>query len=274
MSGNSMSFKAKINNYAKKNNIPPQVVLQNYMFERYLERLCVSKYSDKFIIKGGVLIASIVGLDTRSTMDLDVTLKNLPLTETDLITAIKEISLAAIDDSITFKFVSLTNIRKKDVYGGYRVRIDAVFENITTPLWIDVSVADVITPSPVEYVIESIFEDKKIKLNGYNIETILAEKVESILSLGILSTRPRDFYDVYILTKTKKYSKEIFKEALANTSKHRGSSENIKETEKIILLLENNQSLKTHWLKYQNTFDYAKNISFSETIEAIRNVLG
>lgn len=176
----------------KRNHIASQVVLQNYMFERFLSRMSESAYCDEFIIKGGMLIAAIVGLDTRSTMDLDTTVKNLALTEEKVIEAIKNICSISMDDDVSFETVSIAPIRKDDRYGGFCVRLNAVYDSIVTPLSIDVSTGDVITPSAVQYEFGGLFDEEvRIKLWGYNIETVMAEKVETVLSRGIFNTRPR-----------------------------------------------------------------------------------
>lgn len=211
MSSKAMSLKAKIRNYAKKNNIAAQVVLQNYMFERFLARLSDSEYKDKFVIKGGMLIAAIVGLDTRSTMDLDATLRGLPLTEEQIRGAVESIGNISLEDEVSFHIVSIEPIRKDDRYGGLRVRVDAIYDTISTPLSIDVSTGDIITPGAVRYEFSGIFDEKqRIKLWGYNMETVLAEKAETILSRGVFNTRPRDFYDIYILATSQEYSREVF----------------------------------------------------------------
>lgn len=159
MSSRSMSFKAKVNNYAKRNNLPAQVVLQNVMFERFLERLSKSNYRDKFVIKGGMLISALVGLDTRATMDLDTTLRRLALTEEKVLEAVTRICEIDLQDDISFKINSIDLIRKDDEYGGYRVKFEAIFEQIITPLSIDVSTGDVITPEAIEYEIGGILDD-------------------------------------------------------------------------------------------------------------------
>lgn len=159
MSSKAMSLKGRIKNYAKSNNIATQVVLQNYMFERFLERLSVSEYSEKFVVKGGMLIAAIVGLDTRSTMDLDTTLRNLPLTEEQISAALGSICKIDLNDEVSFGIKSVAPIRKDDVYGGYCVRLDAIYDTIVTPLSIDVSTGDIITPSAVKYEFGGIFDE-------------------------------------------------------------------------------------------------------------------
>lgn len=274
MSSKSMSFKAKINNYAKVNHLPAQVVLQNVMFEKFLDRLSKSEYRDKFVIKGGILVSALVGLDTRATMDLDTTLRKLTLTEEKVREAVEKICVVDLSDDISFRINSVAPIRRDDVYGGFRVKIEALYEDIVTPLSIDVSTGDVITPEAVEYEIGGIMDDTvRIKVWGYNIETALAEKVETILSRDVLNTRPRDYYDVYILTKEQEYDPAIFKDALRATAEHRGTWERIENWEPILDRLVDNDDLRNLWEKYRREFYYARNITFEETIEAVRKLL-
>lgn len=207
---NAMSLKAKIRNIAKKKNIPAQVILQNYMFERLLVRLSASDYKEKFVLKGGMLVAAIVGLDNRATMDLDTTLKNLPLTPEAIRNALEQICAIPSDDNVTFEIGAISPIREDDIYGGYRVMLNARFDTLLTPLSIDVSTGDAITPHAVQYNFSQIFDDEKsYELWAYNIETVMAEKVETILRRGVFNTRPRDFYDAYILATTQKYPESI-----------------------------------------------------------------
>lgn len=273
MSSKAMSLKGRIKNYAKRSNIAAQVVLQNYMFECFLSRLSVSEYKDKFVIKGGMLIAAIVGLDTRSTMDLDTTLRNLPLTEEKIKEAISLICEIDMQDDVSFEVKSIEPIRKDDIYGGYCVRVDAIYDTIITPLSIDVSAGDVITPEAVKYEFSGIFdEDIRISLWGYNIETVIAEKVETILRRGVFTTRPRDYYDVYILGTTQKYDKDIYKEALKATAKHRGSTEQIADTTSILKQISESDDLKSMWRKYQKKFAYAGDISYEDVLEVLRGL--
>ena len=267
MSSKAMSLKGRIKNYAKSNNIAAQVVLQNYMFECFLARLAKSEYSEKFVVKGGMLIAAIVGLDTRSTMDLDTTLRNLPLTEEKIAEAIDTICKIDMQDDVIFIVKSIEQIRKDDIYGGYCVRLDAKYDTIITPLSIDISTGDVITPDAVKYEFSGIFdEDVRISLWGYNIETVIAEKVETILRRGVFTTRPRDYYDVYILGTTQKYDKEIFKDALEATAKHRGSTELISDVEGILKQISESNEVKDMWTKYQKKFAYASDISYEDVL--------
>lgn len=274
MSSKGVSLKGRINNYAKQNGIAAQVVLQNFMFERFLERLSHSEYQQKFIIKGGMLVTAIVGIDTRATMDLDTTLRNLPLTEPQIREAITTVCSIPLDDNVHFRIISVEPIRKDDIYGGFRVRLDAEYESILTSLSIDISTGDVITPNPVMYELHGMFNrDLSISLWGYNVETILAEKVETILRRGILSTRPRDFYDVYVLEKRQDYQPDIFRTALQETTAHRGSTEILKYTDTIIDRLETSEDLKQHWTRYQRQFSYSARIEYQSLIEALRRLL-
>ena len=274
MSAKAMSLKERIKNYARCNHIAAQVVLQNYMFECFLARLSESGYSEKFVVKGGMLIAAIVGLDTRSTMDLDTTLRNLPLTEEKIIEALNQICEIDMKDDVFFSVISIEPIRKDDIYGGYCVRLDAVYDTIITPLSIDISTGDVITPEAVKYEFSGIFDkDIRISLWGYNIETVIAEKVETILRRSVFSTRPRDFYDVYILGTTQEYDKEIFKEALQATAEHRGSIELIVDVEGILKQISESSDLRDMWVKYQKKFEYAKDILYDSVLEVLKRIV-
>ena len=274
MSSKAMSLKGRIKNYAKSNNINAQVVLQNYMFERLLNRLSMSEYKEKFVVKGGMLIAVIVGLDTRSTMDLDATLRNLPLTEEKLNEAIRSICAIDLKDDVIFEVKTIDAIRQDDIYGGYRVRLDALYDTIVTPLSIDISTGDVITPEAVKYEFSGMFDETVcISLWGYNIETVIAEKVETILRRSVFSTRPRDFYDVYILGTTQEYDKEIFKEALRATAEHRGSIELIADVEGILKQISESSDLRDMWGKYQKKFEYAKDVSYDSVLEVLKRIV-
>ena len=270
MSSKAMSLKGKIKNYAKSKSIAAQVVLQNYMFERFLARLSMSDYREKFVVKGGMLIAAIVGLDTRSTMDLDTTLRNLPLTEEKVMEAVENICKITLGDDVIFEVKSIAPIRKDDRYGGFCVRLDAIYDTIVTPLSIDVSTGDVITPEAVEYEFSGIFDEEiRIKMWGYNIESVMAEKVETILSRVIFNTRPRDFYDVYILGTTQRYDKKIFLKALEATAIHRGSREQIIDKTGIIEKLSASEELIQMWEKYRKKFSYASEIQYADVMDVL-----
>lgn len=270
----AMSLKAKIRNIAKQKNIPAQVILQNYMFERLLVRLSASEYKEKFVLKGGMLVAAIVGLDNRATMDMDTTLKNLPLTPEAIRSALEDICSITFDDGVVYEIGTISPIRKDDIYGGYRVMLNARFDIMLTPLSIDVSTGDVITPHAVQYNFSEIFDDEKsYELWAYNIETVMAEKVETILRRGIFNTRPRDFYDAYILTTTQKFDIAVFEDALKATANHRGTTDQIADVPSILHNIEESPELKTMWDKYRKQFSYAKDITYEQIMDSIKTLL-
>lgn len=270
----AMRLKAKIRNIAKQKNIPAQVILQNYMFERLLVRLSASKYKEKFVLKGGMLVAAIVGLDNRATMDMDTTLKNLPLTPEAIRSALEDICSIAFDDGVVYEIGTISPIRKDDIYGGYRVMLNARFDIMLTPLSIDVSTGDVITPHAVQYNFSEIFDDEKsYELWAYNIETVMAEKVETILRRGIFNTRPRDFYDAYILTTTQKFDITVFEDALKATANHRGTTDQIADVPSILHNIEESPELKTMWDKYRKQFSYARDITYEQIMNSIKTLL-
>lgn len=270
----AMSLKAKIRNIAKQKNIPAQVILQNYMFERLLVRLSASEYKEKFVLKGGMLVAAIVGLNNRATMDMDTTLKNLPLTPEAIRSALEDICSIAFDDGVVYEIGTISPIRKDDIYGGYRVMLNARFDIMLTPLSIDVSTGDVITPHAVQYNFSEIFDDEKsYELWAYNIETVMAEKVETILRRGIFNTRPRDFYDAYILTTTQKFDITVFEDALKATANHRGTTDQIADVPSILHNIEESPELKTMWDKYRKQFSYARDITYEQIMNSIKTLL-
>ncbi|QCH27780.1 nucleotidyl transferase AbiEii/AbiGii toxin family protein [Clostridium tyrobutyricum] len=273
MSGKAMSLKAKIKKLAKAKDMSAQVVLQNYMFERFLERLSKSEYKNKFILKGGMLIAAIVGIDNRATMDMDATLKDYPLNENSLLKAISDICSVDIDDGVMFSFIKVEPIRKDDDYGGYRASIQSVYDTIITPMQIDITTGDAITPGEILYSFKMIFDDNTINIWAYNIETVLAEKYETILRRGEFNTRPRDFYDIYILTKTQAFNKNLFNKAILKTSKHRGTTHIFENIKKRVSIIENSKDLKNLWDKYKKNYNYAKDISFEDIVCVLKELL-
>jgi len=271
----AMSLKAKIRNIAKQKNIPAQVILQNYMFERLLVRLSASEYKEKFVLKGGILVAAIVGLDNRATMDLDTTLKNLPLTPEAIRSALETVCGVDFDDGVSFEIGTISPIREDDIYGGYRVMLNARFDTMITPLSIDISTGDAITPHAVQYNFSEIFDDEKsYELWAYNIETVMAEKVETILRRGVFNTRPRDFYDAYILVTTQRFDKAVFADALKATATHRGTAEQIADVTAILHNIEESPELKIMWDKYRKQFAYAADIEYEQIMTVLKTLLG
>ena len=270
---NAMSLKAKIRNIAKQKNIPAQVILQNYMFERLLVRLSASEYKEKFVLKGGMLVAAIVGLDNRATMDMDTTLKNLPLTPETIRNALEQVCAVQFDDGVVFEIGTISPIREDDIYGGYRVMLNAGFDTLLTPLSIDVSTGDAITPHAVQYNFSEIFDNEKsYELWAYNIETVMAEKVETILRRGVFNTRPRDFYDVYILATTQNFDIAVFRDALSATANHRRTAEQIADVPMILQNIQESPELKAMWEKYRKQFAYAADIEYNSIMTVLKKL--
>jgi predicted nucleotidyltransferase component of viral defense system len=271
----AMQLKDKIKNMASKNHVPAQAVLQNFMLERLLERISLSKYRDMLILKGGLLIASMVGINNRTTMDMDATLRGYPLAEDTIREAFLEICAFQLDDEVSMVLDHIDPIRDADEYGGYRVAIIARFESINTHLKIDITTGDIITPAAVRYAFHSNFEHKLIEVWAYPLETILAEKVETILRRSVLNTRPRDFYDVYIIMKTQAQAinKELFITALNATSEKRGSLSAFQDKGIILQTIQSNEIMRQRWERYCKEFYYAKGIAFDEVIGVLIEII-
>ena len=272
---NAMQLKALIKNLAKEKCISAQLVLQNYMLERFLERISLSSYRDNYIIKGGFLIASMVGLDTRATMDMDATIKGYPVKEDSIRKMIEEILGIPIEDGITFRLQSIHEIREDDEYSGYRASLIAEYGRMAVPLKLDITSGDKITPREIEYSYKLMWENRSISILAYNLSTILAEKLETILSRADQNTRPRDYYDVYILTKLQgeNIDAKTLSLALSATSEKRGSAHLFSQFRDILSTVKSSSVMKIRWENYQKDFDYAKGIEFEECCNAISTLL-
>lgn len=272
---NAMQLKALIKNLAKEKCISAQLVLQNYMLERFLERTSLSSYRDNCIIKGGFLIASMVGLDTRATMDMDATIKGYPVKEDSIRKMIEEILGIPIEDGITFRLQSIHEIREDDEYSGYRASLIAEYGRMAVPLKLDITSGDKITPREIEYSYKLMWENRSISILAYNLSTILAEKLETILSRADQNTRPRDYYDVYILTKLQgeNIDDKTLSLALSATAEKRGSAHLLSQFRDILSTVKSSSIMKIRWENYQKDFDYAKGIEFEECCNAIISLL-
>lgn len=268
---NAMQLKAVIKNISKDKHISAQLVMQNFMLERLLERISVSKYRQNFILKGGFLIAAMVGLDTRATMDMDATIKGWPVNEESIKNMFLDICKIDLQDDVTFEFKKIGEIREGDDYTGYRVSLSANYPPMAVPLKLDITTGDKITPREIEYRFKLLLEDREIPVLAYNLETVMAEKLETVVSRGDQNTRPRDYYDIYILAKMqyKNIETEYLRAALDATSKKRGSSEILKEYKNIIDIVRNSDVMIKQWRTYQRDFEYATDISFDEICDAV-----
>lgn len=271
----SMRMKALIRNIAKEKNINSGIVLRNYMLERLLERISKSKYKDNFVLKGGMLVASIVGIDSRATIDLDATLRHFPLSKEKLEKAFEDILKIEIDDGITIKLLNIVEIREDAEYHGFRLSLVGMVDESKIPLKVDITTGDKITPYAIKYSFKLLLEDRNIEVLAYNLETVLAEKVESIISRGVANTRMRDFYDIYILTKLQgeNINSSLFKKALAATSKNRGSENQISNAENILIDISESEKLKSLWKNYITKNPYAQEINWTSAFNAVNKLL-
>ena len=271
---NRDSLKAKASNLSKKTNIPNKYLIQNFMFEALLKRISKSKYKDKFIIKGGLLLSSIFGVNLRSTMDLDTTIKGLPLDRETITKVINEIISIDLDDNVNLEIENIKDIREEELYSGFEVNLKAEFDGLKTNLMIDITTGDIITYKEVEFKYNTIFDNETINIMTYNYETIIAEKFESIISRNIDNTRMKDYYDLYMFVNLKwsDINKEILKKAIINTSKERETLDYIDNASNYIELISDDSRLKSLWNNYQNNYEYAKDIEFEDTINAVKTI--
>ena len=272
---NAMQLKAYVKNIAKEKDISAQLVLQNYMLERYLERVSLSEYRDKYIIKGGFLIASLVGLESRATMDLDATIKGYPVNEDSIRSMVESIISVPVDDGISFQIKDIGLIREDDEYGGIRVSLNANYEKMAVPLKLDITTGDKITPGEIEYSYKLMMEERSISILSYNLSTILAEKLETVVSRGDQNTRPRDYYDIFILSKLqdKNIVIDTLRDALIATSEKRGSKEIMENYEEIIKDVSENGVMNQRWNDYRKDFSYASEIEFKDACERVITIL-
>lgn len=245
------------------------------MLERLLERISLSKYSHNFILKGGYLISSIVGLETRTTMDLDTTIKGFTLTHDSVSNIFKEICDIEVKDNIQFEMINIYDICEGDRYPGIRVALKANYAPISVPINVDITTGDVITPKEIEYSFQSLFDERKINILAYSIETVLAEKIETILSREVANTRLRDFYDIYVLYRLydSDFDINMLKLALISTMKKRESVHLLDNYSEIIENIHKDKKLQNLWIKYQQKFNYANDISFDNICNTIQYIL-
>lgn len=269
---NVQSLKDRANNFAKENNLTVQQVLQNYMFERFLERLSVSKYKEKLIIKGGLLLSSIIGIKLRSTMDIDADIVGINFTQEEIEKLISNIISINLNDNTQMKLEKIEEIKEESEYGGYRIKLVGNLENLKIPFHIDISTGDIITPRAIEYKYKKLLEDDYIEIYTYNQETVIAEKLQTILSRKIANSRMKDYYDLYFFVNSKwqEIDKEILKQAIKATFDQRSSKQDLENRENIIDTIEKDKTLIQSWKDYQAKHLYAQSIKYDDVIKAIR----
>lgn len=268
-------IKGRIKSVAKQNNADARTLMRIYMMERFLERLAQSEYRDNFIIKGGILVTAMIGVAHRSTMDIDTSMKNLNLSAEDALRVVNQVKDIDLDDGVSFEVKDVSNIMDEMEYPGIRVTMNANVGRLITPLKIDISTGDVITPRAIEFNYDLLLEDRSISLWSYNLETILAEKLQTVLARGILNTRMRDFYDIRMLLDTyeDKVNKAVLKDAFAETCKKRGTDHLQEQAEEIIKIIEADEQLQVLWRAYQKKYSYAVEIDYVSVISGVRKLM-
>lgn len=260
---------------AHKYKLDVELIYRNFMFERFLERLSQSKYKEHFIVKGGYLIGSMIGVENRVTKDLDATLRYIEVDKMKLVEVFQEIASINLDDNIRFEFKSILEIREKFDYLGYRISFDALFQKTKIHLKMDVTVGDSIVPDAINYYHQCMFEDKLILIKSYALETILAEKLETIITWGISGSRLRDYYDVHILMCLfgDRLDLNLLYTSLIATASKRRTIEQVKNHNEVLKMISNDKSLQLNWLRYQDTYEYSKDINFMDVVQTIKKVL-
>ena len=268
-------IKGRIKSVAKQNNADARTLMRIYMMERFLERLAQSEYRDNFIIKGGILVTAMIGVAHRSTMDIDTSMKNLNLSAEDALRVVNQVKDIDLDDGVSFDVKDVSNIMDEMEYPGIHVTMNANVGRLITPLKIDISTGDVITPRAIEFNYDLLLEDRSISLWSYNLETILAEKLQTVLARGILNTRMRDFYDIRMLLDTyeDKVNKVVLKDAFAATCNKRGTDHLQEQAEEIIKIIEADEQLQVLWRAYQKKYSYAAEIDYASVISGVRKLM-
>ena len=267
--------KGRIKNLAKQNGADARVLVRLYMMARFLERVSVSQYAGNFVIKGGILVTSMVGIAMRSTMDIDASIRNRDLSEEDARRIVDEVAAISLDDDIRFQINDVSGIMDEMEYPGIRITMDAIMGKMVTPIKIDISTGDIITPRAVEYSYKLLLENRSINLWSYNLETILAEKLQTILARGILNTRMRDFYDIHTLLTG--YSDQInavtFSQAFHATCEKRGSFQLVNQSNEILKMISDDTAMGELWTSYRKRYSYAENITYAEAISSIKKLI-
>lgn len=274
-----MITSAKLKNIVSKkslgNNTISAQLYQMFFFERILERISISRYKDNIILKGGLLLSSIIGEDMRTTKDMDATLKSVLLEKSNVLNIMNEILAIPLNDSVKFEIVDIKDIREEDEYGGFKINIVGMLEKLRVNMFVEFTTGDKITPKEIDYNYNSIFEDKKISILAYTIETILAEKFETIISRSIANTRLKDFYDIYILMSNYKdiISNDVLVEAIKNTFRKRETNINVDKISEVIFLIRNDNVMKNYWEKYQSKFSFSQGINYNEIMDKLEYIL-
>ena len=269
-----MQLNALIRNKAAGDGDKAQILLRIYMMERLLERISVSRYRDNFILKGGMLVSSLVGVDMRTTMDIDTTIRALPLTQEKAKAFLEEIMAIDLEDNVSFRITKIEDIMEGHEYEGIRFHIEGVLEKLRQTIKIDISTGDAIIPAAVKYELPLILENRKIGLWAYNMETLLAEKLETVMTRAEANTRMRDFYDIYILTRQEviEINPTHLKEAFAATCRKRGSEAAIPSFDEVLESIEASPEMQDAWENYRKNNPYVEDLTWREAVHSIKQL--
>ena len=272
---NITEIKRLVKELENKYDLNHYEILQRYMFERILERISVSKYKDNFILKGGLLLSAMFGVENRMTKDMDATITGIDVSTDKMLKVLNDILSIDLKDGIKFEVVNITDIREEDEYGGNKYHIVGKLQSLKVNLEIDISTGDKVTPKELKYKYPLLFEDRTIMISSYNIETMLAEKIETVLRRGVFNSRMKDFYDIYyFLTKLKKeIDMSVLKKAMDNTFTKRDSYEYLNDYEQIIDSIVGNERLGKLWNIYSNKYKYANGIDINEILSLLKDII-
>jgi predicted nucleotidyltransferase component of viral defense system len=267
----SRQLKDKVRNITHGNNEMAQMLIRNFVMERFLERVSKSEYNKNFILKGGMLVASIVGIETRATMDIDTTVRALPLNQEDSERIIKEILEVQIEDGMNFEIVKISDIMTDFEYPGIRMMVEGRLDRLRQRIKIDISTDDVITPSAIQYDYKLMFEDRSIEIMTYTPETLISEKVQTILARSIATTRMRDYYDVYEITCNPlvKIDEKLLREAFDATCRKRETMFELAQAQKILKLIMDDVELPVLWDRYKKENFYVGNLEWETVCKTV-----
>lgn len=276
---NAMQLKARLNARAREAGIPAQALMQEYLFERLLERLSLSPWHDNVVVKGGMLISSFIGVASRTTMDLDTTIRGFDLTHESAARAFREIAATEVDDDWMFEVTHTEDIRETDDYPGIRVHLIASYPPMAVPLTVDVTTGDRITPGAISYEWPLLFDDRSMSIMTYPLETVLAEKLETVVSRGVTNTRLRDFYDIYMLWKTRGRTCDLvtISHALKATCEKRSSLQRVMRWRAVLDEVVVDDMMLAQWKRYVTKNSYVRDVSFTEcckTASVIMETIG
>lgn len=274
MINTAKQLKDLVRNLSKKKSADAQILMRNYMMERFLERISISQYHDKFILKGGMLVAAMVGLDVRATMDMDATIKGSDVNVEAVEKIISDIVSVPLEDGVIFRIKRISEIMDEAEYPGVRVSMEAEFDGVRTPLKIDISTGDVITPQEIQYSFKLMLEERSISVLAYNLESVLAEKLETVISRNVTNTRMRDFYDIHILLELYRNTLDsrVLSEALQATAKKRATERYLAEAEETFVEVQEDMNMQKLWIAYQKKFSYASDLSWEMVMKSVRKL--